>query len=104
MTLSDANKGKEVPSQPDFVLHVGEESPTWAKCGASVRAYAEHQELSAVAARCLECIPPSTFPPSPLWDQPCAYVCYADHSCAMYSKPLDFVKNNQHTQLPVNFL
>jgi hypothetical protein len=36
--------------------------------------------------------------------QPCAYVCYADHGCAVYSEPLDFVKNNQHTQFLVDFL
>jgi hypothetical protein len=36
--------------------------------------------------------------------QPYAYVCYADHGCAVYSEPLDFVQNNQHTQFLVNFL
>src|SRR5437773_9190910 len=29
-TLLQVDKGKEVPSKPDFVLHVGEESPAWA--------------------------------------------------------------------------
>ncbi|KIX02803.1 uncharacterized protein Z518_08746 [Rhinocladiella mackenziei CBS 650.93] len=29
-TLPDTNKGKEVPSKSDFVLYVGEDSPTWA--------------------------------------------------------------------------
>jgi hypothetical protein len=36
--------------------------------------------------------------------QPCAYVCYADHGCAVYSEPLDFVNNNQHTQFLIDFL
>src|SRR5207248_281031 len=36
--------------------------------------------------------------------QPYAYVCYADHGCAVYSEPLDFMKNNQHTQFLLDFL
>jgi hypothetical protein len=36
--------------------------------------------------------------------RPCAYVCYADHGCAVYSEPLYFVKNDQHAQFLVNFL
>jgi hypothetical protein len=36
--------------------------------------------------------------------QPCAYVCYADHGCAVYSEPLDFVNNDQHTQFLTDFL
>src|SRR5947209_7630724 len=36
--------------------------------------------------------------------QPCAYVCYADHGCAVYSEPLHFVKNIQHTQFLADFL
>jgi hypothetical protein len=36
--------------------------------------------------------------------KPCAYVCYADHGCAVYSEPLHFVDNNQHTQFLADFL
>jgi hypothetical protein len=36
--------------------------------------------------------------------QPCAYVCYADHGCAVYSEPLYFVENIQHTQFLADFL
>jgi hypothetical protein len=39
-----------------------------------------------------------------IFTKPHAYVCYADHGCAVYSEPLDFVKNNQHTQFLVDFL
>jgi hypothetical protein len=36
--------------------------------------------------------------------RPCAYVCYADHGCAVYSEPLYFVENIQHTQFLADFL
>jgi hypothetical protein len=36
--------------------------------------------------------------------QPYAYICYADHGGAVYSEPLDFVKNDQHTRFLVAFL
>jgi hypothetical protein len=36
--------------------------------------------------------------------KPCAYVCYADHGCAVYSEPLYFVGNTQHTQFLADFL
>jgi hypothetical protein len=36
--------------------------------------------------------------------QPCAYICYADHGCAVYSEPLHFVDNPHHTQSLTSFL
>jgi hypothetical protein len=36
--------------------------------------------------------------------KPFAYICYAKHSYAAYSEPLNFVKNAQHTQILIDFL
>jgi hypothetical protein len=36
--------------------------------------------------------------------QPCAFICYADHGCAVYSEPLYFAENIQHTQFLADFL
>src|SRR2546423_8734999 len=111
MTLSDANKGKEVPSKPDFVLHVGEESPTWP----NVELLFEHtRSEEAVTKKFSQWLHGawSVFHHQPfrrhlygiMFIQPYAYVGYADHGCAVYSEPLDFVKNNQHTQFLIDFL
>jgi hypothetical protein len=101
-----------VLSKPDFVLHVGKESPIWA----NVELLFEHTRSSQ------ETIPEkfsqwlrgawSVFHHQPfrrhlygiVFIRPCAYVCYTDHGCAVYSEPLDFVKNNQHTQFLIDFL
>jgi hypothetical protein len=39
-----------------------------------------------------------------LFLQPCAYICCADHGCAVYSEPLRFVTNIQHAQFLADFL
>jgi hypothetical protein len=39
-----------------------------------------------------------------MFAQPCAYVCYVDHGCAVYSEPLYFAKNTHHTQFLADFL
>ena len=39
-----------------------------------------------------------------LFLQPYALICYADHGCAGYSEPLDFVNNPQHTHFLADFL
>jgi hypothetical protein len=36
--------------------------------------------------------------------QPCAFVCYADHGCAVYSEPFYFAEKIQHTQFLADFL
>jgi hypothetical protein len=110
--LLDAGKGKEVPSKPDFVLHVGEESPTWA----DVELLFEHTRSSreAITKKFSQWLRGawSAFHHQPfrrhlygiMFIRPCAYVCYTDHGCAVYSEPLDFVENNQHTQFLIDFL
>jgi hypothetical protein len=104
-----------VSSKPDFVLHVGnvdDESPTWA----DVELLFEHTRSSRGVAtgKFLQWVRGawSVFHHQPfrrhlygiMFLQPCAYICYADHGCAVYSEPLDFVKNNKHTQFLANFL
>jgi hypothetical protein len=100
-----------MPSQPEFVLHDGEESPTWA----NVELLFEHARSQEAV---IEKFPQwlrgawSVFHHQPfrrhlygiMFIRPCAYVCYADHGSAAYSEPLDFVKNNQHAQFLVDFL
>jgi hypothetical protein len=99
-----------VPSQPDFVLHDGE-SPTWA----NVELLFEHtRSQDKVAMKFPQWLHGawSVFHHQPfrrhlygiIFTKPRAYVCYADHGCAVYSEPLDFVKNNRHTQILVDFL
>jgi len=39
-----------------------------------------------------------------LFLQPHALICYADHGCAGYSEPLNFVQNDQHAQFLADFL
>jgi hypothetical protein len=105
--------GKEVQTKPDFVLHVGEEPPTWA----DVEFLFERTRSrghGAVTKKFMQwlCGAWSVFHHQPfrrhlygiMFIQPFAYVCYTDHGCAVYSEPLDFVKNNQHTQFLVDFL
>src|SRR5205814_163151 len=111
-TLSEANKGKEVPSQPDFVLHVGEDPPAWA----DVELLFEHTRSSkeVITKKFLQWLRGawSVFHHQPfrrhlygiIFLKPCAYICYADHGCAVYSECLDFVKNTQHTQYLIDFL
>ena len=36
--------------------------------------------------------------------QPCAYIRYVDHGCAVHSEPLYFVKNTRHAQFLADFL
>ncbi|KIX01406.1 uncharacterized protein Z518_09132 [Rhinocladiella mackenziei CBS 650.93] len=101
-TLPDANKGKEVPSKPDFVLHVGEDSPTWA----DVDLLFEHtRSQEAVTKKFSQWLRGawSVFHHQPfrrhlygiMFIRPRAYVCYADHGCAVYSEPLYFATNIQ---------
>ncbi|KIX08335.1 uncharacterized protein Z518_02991 [Rhinocladiella mackenziei CBS 650.93] len=110
-TLPDANKGKEVPSKPDFVLHVGEDSPTWA----DVDLLFEHtRSQEAVTKKFLQWLRGawSVFHHQPfrrhlygiMFIKPRAYVCYADHGCAVYSEPLYFATNIQHAEFLVDFL
>ena len=98
-------------SKPDFVLHVGEGPPTWA----DVELLFEHtRSQEAVTKKFSQWLRDawSVFHHQPfrrhlygiMFIQPCAYVCYADHGCAVYSEPLDFVKNIQHTQFLADFL
>jgi Fungal protein kinase len=114
------NKGKEVPSQPDFVLHVGKKTPAWADeeppTWADVELLFEHTRSSreAVTKKFLQWLRGawSVFHHQPfrrhfygiMFIKPCAYICYADHGCAVYSEPLDFVKNKQHTKFLIYFL
>jgi hypothetical protein len=100
---------KEARSKPDFVLHVGEGSPKWA----DVELVLEHTRSQDVKK-----FPQwlrnawSVFHHQPLrrhlygimFIQPYAYVCYADHGCAVYSEPLDFVNKSQHAQFLAAFL
>jgi hypothetical protein len=113
-TLPDANKGKEVPSRPDFVLHVGEESPpTWA----NVELLFEHTASNvrnAITKKFSQWLRGawSVFHHQPfrlhlygiMFLQPCAIICYADHGCAVYSEPLYFAKDILHTQFLEEFL
>ena len=98
-------------SKPDFVLHVREGSPTWA----NVELLFEHtSSKKAVVGKFPQWLRGawSVFHHQPLrhhlygiiFTQPHAYVCYADHGCAVYSQPLNFAKNPQHAQVLVNFL
>ncbi|KIX04911.1 uncharacterized protein Z518_05782 [Rhinocladiella mackenziei CBS 650.93] len=110
-TLPDANKSKEVPSKPDFVLHVGEDSPTWADVDLLFE-YTRSQE--AVTKKFSQWLRGawSVFHHQPfrrhlygiMFIKPRAYVCYADHGCAVYSEPLYFATNIQHTEFLVDFL
>ena len=101
-----------MPSQPDFVLHCGE-SPTWA----NVELLFEHTRSNfgkAITPKFSQWLRGawSVFHHQPfrrhlygiMFIKPRAYICYADHGCAVYSEPLDFVKNNQHTQFLMDFL
>jgi Fungal protein kinase len=110
-TLSKACKGKEVPSQPDFVLHVGKNEPSWT----DVELLFKHAESSkAVSVKFLQWLRNawSVFYHQPfrrylygiMFIKPCAYICYADHGGAMYSEPLCFVNNGKHTQFLIDFL
>ena len=111
-TLSGVDKGKEVPSQPDFVLHVSEESPSWA----DVDLVFEHTQSSAevITKKFSQWLRNawSVFYHQPfrrrlygvMFLRPCAYICYADHGCAVYSEPLYFVNNSEHTQFLIDFL
>jgi hypothetical protein len=100
-----------VPSKPDFVLYAGGKSPTWA----NVELLFEHTRgQEGVVKEFTQWLRGawSVFHHQPfrrhlygiLFIQPNAYVCYADHGCAVYSEALNFVKNNQHTQFLADFL
>jgi hypothetical protein len=102
-----------VSSKPDFVLHVGEEPPMWT----DVELLFEHTRSrgqEAVTKKFSQWLRNawSIFHHQPfrrhlygiMFIQPYAYICYADHGCAVYSEPLDFVKNDQQTQFLINFL
>ena len=100
-----------MPSQPYFVLHVGEEPLTWA----DVEFLFEHTERrEVVTKKFLQWLRNawSLFQHQPfrrhlywiMFIQPYAYICYADHGCAVYSEPLNFVENTQHTQFLIDFL
>jgi hypothetical protein len=110
---TNANEGKEVPSKPNFVLHAGQGPPTWA----NVDLLFEHtrsRAQEAVTEKFSHWLRGawSVFHHQPfrlrlygiMFTQPCAYICYADHGCAVYSEPLYFVKNIQHTQFLADFL
>ena len=97
-------------SKPDFVLHVGKKSPTWA----DVELLFEHtQSKEAVVKKFPQWLRNawSVFHHQPfrrhlygiMFIQPYAYVCYADHGCAVYSEPLNFARN-QHAKFLVDFL
>ena len=111
-TLSDSEKGREVGSKPDFVLHAISESPAWE----NVEFLFEHTRSfrEAVTMKFLQWLRGawSVFHHQPFHRQlygimflsPCAYICYADHGCAVYSEPLYFVENIQHTLFLIEFL
>lgn len=101
-----------MPSKPDFVLHVGEDSPAWA----DVELLFEHtrsRSQDAVTTKFSQWLRGawSVFHHQPyrrhfygiMFIQPRAYVCYADHGCAVYSEPLYFT-NNQHAKFLGDFL
>jgi len=100
-----------VPSKPDFSFHVDGESPTWA----NMELLIEHtRSKEVVTKKFLQWLRGAwnAFYHQPfrrhlygiLFINPHAYICYADHGCAAYSKPLDFVKNAKHTQFLIEFL
>ena len=100
-----------MPSQPDFVLHVGEKQPSWL----DVELLFEYTQSSkAVTPKFLQWLRNawSVFYHQPfrrhlygiMFIQPCAYICYADHGGAMYSEPLCFVDKSEHTQFLISFL
>jgi hypothetical protein len=100
-----------VASKPDFVLHIGEEPSKWE----NVELLFEHtRSRDAVTKKFLQWLRGawSVFHHQPfrrhlygiMFIQPYAYICYADHGGAVYSEPLDFVKNDQHTRFLVAFL
>lgn len=103
-----------MPSKPDFFLHInkGDEEPTWA----DVELLFEHTRSgkNAVTSKFLQWLRGawSVFYNQPfrrrlygiIFARPFAYICYADHGCAAYSEPLDFVMNKQHTQYLIHFL
>ncbi|OCK92716.1 uncharacterized protein K441DRAFT_678858 [Cenococcum geophilum 1.58] len=110
-TLSDTDKGKEMPSKPDFSFHVDGESPTWA----NVELLIEHTRFKEVVTqKFLQWLRGawSVFHHQPfrrhlygiLFINPHAYICYTDHGCAAYSEPLDFVKDTKHTRFLIEFL
>jgi hypothetical protein len=99
-----------VASKPDFVLHDGG-SPGWA----NVELLFEHTESqNAVTKKFPQWLRNawSVFYHQPfrrhlygiIFTKPRAYICYADHGCAVYSEPLDFVTNDQHAQTLAKFL
>jgi hypothetical protein len=113
-TLTDDDEGKEVPSNPDFVLHVGEESPpTWADVELLFE-YTRSHVQEAVTKKFLHWLRGAwnVFHHQPfrlhlygiMFIQPCAFICYADHGCAVYSEPLYFAENIQHAQFLADFL
>jgi len=102
-----------VPSQPDFVLHVGEASPSWA----DVELLFEHTESPPKTAVVTDKFSQwlrnawSIFYHQPfrrhlygiLFLKHCTYICYADHGSAVYSEPLYFVDNSEHTRFLGDF-
>ena len=101
-----------MPSKPDFVLYINEGPPNWS----DVELVFEHTRSSqdTVTTKFLQWLRNacSVFHHQPfrrhlygiIFKKPYAFVCYADHGCAVYSKPLDFVKDAQHTQFRIDFL
>ena len=101
-----------MPSKPDFVLYINEGPPNWS----DVELVFEHTRSSqdTVTTKFLQWLRNacSVFHHQPfrrhlygiIFKKPYAFVCYADHGCAVYSKPLDFVKVAQHTQFLIDFL
>lgn len=98
-------------SKPDFVLHIGENSPSWA----DTQLLFEHTDSQESAtAKFLQWLRNawSVFYHQPfrrhlygiMFLKPHAYICYADHGCAVYSEPLHFVDNNEHTRYLTDFL
>jgi Fungal protein kinase len=100
-----------VPSKPDFVLHVGKAPPTWADVELLFEHTRSHEAVTKKFSQWLRGAW-SVFYHQPfrlhlygiMFIQPYAYVCYADHGCAVYSEPLSFATNNQHTQFLADFL
>lgn len=103
-----------MPSKPDFFLHIdkGDKEPTWA----DVELLFEHtrSDYKALTSKFQQWLRGawSAFCNQPfrrhlfgiMFINPCAYICYADHGCAVYSEPLYFAKIDQHTQYLMHFL
>ena len=104
-----------MPSKPDFVFYIDKENqdpPEWK----DVELLFEHTRSSQEAvtskfSQWLRCAW-SVFHHQPfrrhlygiMFINPCAYICYVDHGCAVYSEALYFTGNKKHAEQLIQFL